>query len=77
MLHWTIHDDDFKRNAALQHCCEIVLNACTVATLCCAKNGRCESSCVTSPYSVKVATISRFVEDVNTRQRLPFSFPEL
>ena len=28
-------------------------------------------------YHVKVAHFSRFVEDVNTRQRLSFSFPEL
>ena len=28
-------------------------------------------------YHVKVTHFSRFVEDVNTRQRLSFSFPEL
>ena len=26
MLHETIRNDDFKRNTALQHCCDIVLN---------------------------------------------------
>ena len=26
MLHETIRNDDFKRNTALQHCCDIVSN---------------------------------------------------
>ena len=27
MLHETIRNDDFERKAALQHCCDIVLNS--------------------------------------------------
>ena len=47
MLHETIRDDDFLAQHSvvatlLQHCSNI-------ATLCCAKNRRCESSRVTSP----------------------------
>ena len=48
-LHETIHYDEFWRNTALQHCCDIVLNCSNIATLCSAKNRRCESSSVTSP----------------------------
>ena len=34
MLHETIRNDDFKRNRALQHCCDIVWNSYnTVPTL--------------------------------------------
>ena len=42
MSHETIRNDDFKRNTALHHRCDIV-------SLCCAKNRRCESFRVTSP----------------------------
>ena len=42
MLHETIRNDDL-RNTTLQHCSNCI------ATLCCAKNRRCESSRVTSP----------------------------
>ena len=52
MLHETIRNDDFQPNTALQHCCDIVSNSYNVvpgiATLCCAKNRRFESSPVTS-----------------------------
>ena len=30
MLHGTIDNDDFKRNATLQHCCDIVSNSCNI-----------------------------------------------
>ena len=30
MLHETIRNDDFERNTALQHCCDIVSNDCNV-----------------------------------------------
>ena len=36
-------------SAALQHCCDVVSNSCNIATQCCAKSCRCESSRVTSP----------------------------
>ena len=53
MLHETICNDDFQRNTALQHCCDIVLkiiyNIFPTLPLCCAKNCLCESSRVTSP----------------------------
>ena len=54
MLHGTIRNDDFYRNTALQHCCDIVSNGynCNIA-LCFAKNRRCESSRVTSPLVYK------------------------
>ena len=32
MLHETIRNDDFKRNTALQHCCDIVSNGCNTGT---------------------------------------------
>ena len=31
MLPWTIRNDDFNRNTALQHCCDIVLNGYNIA----------------------------------------------
>ena len=49
MLHGTIRSDDFERNTALQHCCDVVSNSCNIATQCCAESCRCESSRVTSP----------------------------
>ena len=30
MLHGTIGNDDLKRNAALQHCCDIISNGCNI-----------------------------------------------
>ena len=30
MLHGTIRNDDFQRNTALQHCCDIEWNGCNV-----------------------------------------------
>ena len=33
----------------LQHCFKWLQHCSSIATLCCAKNRRCESSCVTSP----------------------------
>ena len=30
MLHETIHNDDFWRNTASQHCCDVVLNSCNM-----------------------------------------------
>ena len=30
MLHETVRNDDFRHNTALQHCCDIVLNACNI-----------------------------------------------
>ena len=49
MSHWTIRNDDFKRNTVLQ-CWNNVANIRNnFATLqCCAKNRCCESSRVTS-----------------------------
>ena len=43
MLKETIRNDDFKRNTALQHCCEWLQRRSNIAALCCAKNRRCES----------------------------------
>ena len=33
MLHETVRNDDFQRNTALQHCCDIVLNIYIFPTL--------------------------------------------
>ena len=53
MLHKTIRNDDFYRNTALQHCCDIVSNSYNIVPImrrCVAlKIVRCESSCVISP----------------------------
>ena len=53
MLHETIRNDNFWSNTALKHClrhCFKWLQHCSsIATLCCAKNRRCELSRVTSP----------------------------
>ena len=49
MLHATIRNDDFLRNTTLQCRNSVVTIRNNVATLCCAKNRRCESSRVTSP----------------------------
>ena len=51
MLHETIRNDDFKLNKALQHCFEWLQHCCNIAALCYTKNGRCESSRVTSPQT--------------------------
>ena len=51
MLHETIRNDDFKLNKALQHCFEWLQHCCNIAALCSTKNGRCESSRVTSPQT--------------------------
>ena len=63
MLHETFRNDDFKRNTALQHCCDIVLNGYNIVpTLqrCVApKNRRCESSRVTSPLRFEVKRVSK------------------
>ena len=114
MLHETIRN--LARNSVvtlLRYCFDWLQHCSNVATLCCAKNRRCESSRVTSPLSnrtiwenremvwkdaditctgitlfwtflcghctttTKKCLISCFVDDVNTRQRLSFSFPEL
>ena len=52
MLHWTIRNDDFlaQRSVAtfLRHCFEGLQHCSSIATLCCANNGRCESSRATS-----------------------------
>ena len=52
ILQETIRNDDFWHNRALQHCWECLQHCSNVATLCCAKNGCCESSPVTSPLKV-------------------------
>ena len=49
ILHGTIRNDDFQRNTALQCWNHTVIIGNNVATLCLAKNRRCESSRVTSP----------------------------
>ena len=54
MLHETIRNYDFYRNIALQHCFQWLEHCSNIATLCCAKNHRCESSRVASPLEVKV-----------------------
>ena len=46
MLHETIGNDDFYRTL-LQNCLEWLQHCSNIAKLCCAKNRRCESSCVT------------------------------
>ena len=56
MLHETIRNDDFKRNTALQHCCDILSNGYNIVPTLqrcvqCAKNRRCESSHVASPLN--------------------------
>ena len=49
MLHGMIRNDDFLRNAALQHCCDIVSNGCNIVpTLPRCVALKCESSRVTS-----------------------------
>ena len=52
MLHETICNNDFYRNKALQHCFEWLQHCSSIATLCSAKNRRCESSRVTSPLAL-------------------------
>ena len=56
----TIGNDDFLRNTAFamfKQCC-YHLNQCrNIATLCCAKNRRCESSRVTSPLMSKTTIL--------------------
>ena len=56
MLHEATRIDDFLRKTALQHCCDIgfkwLQHCSNIATLCCAKTPRCESSRVTSPFDV-------------------------
>ena len=52
MSHETIRKDDFSRNTALQHCCDI-------ATLRYAKNRRCESSRVTSSLASTTTTAAK------------------
>ena len=49
MLRGKIRSNDFERNTALQCWNNFVTIRNNVATLCCAKNRRGESSCVTSP----------------------------
>ena len=57
MLHRTIRNDNFlaQNNAAmLKQCCNHSKQCRNnVATLCCVKNRRCESSRVTSPLAIK------------------------
>ena len=60
ILHETIRNDDFQRNTALQHCSNI-------ATLCCAKNRRCESSRATSLLRL-VCLVSEFIRVSPGRQ---------
>ena len=64
MLHRTIRSDDFERNTALQHCCDVVSNSCNIATQCRAKSCRCESSRVTSP----LGSSSRRLEVMGARK---------
>ena len=52
MLHETSRNDDFWRNTALQHCFECLQHCLSFATLSCLKNSRCESSRVTSFWSL-------------------------
>ena len=59
MIHGTIRGDDFWRNTALQCCNNVVTIRNNVATLCCAKSRRCESSRVTSP--LRFFTVVKFV----------------
>ena len=54
MLHETIRNYDFQRNIALQHYFEWLEHCSNIATLCCAKNRRCESSSVASPLEARV-----------------------
>ena len=64
MSHETIRKDDFSRNKALQHCCDIAwnsynINCSNIATLCYAKNRRCESSRVTSSLASTTTTAAK------------------
>ena len=55
ILQETIRNDDFWHKSVatlLGHCFEWLQHSSNVATLCCAKNGCCESSRVTSPLKV-------------------------
>ena len=56
MLHEATRNDDFLRNTVLHYCCDIgfkwLQHYSNIATLCCAKTRRCESSRVTSPFDV-------------------------
>ena len=49
ILHETIRNDDVWRNTALQHYLGWLQHCSNIATLRCAKNCRCESSCVSWP----------------------------
>ena len=57
MLRETILNDDFLAQHSvatlLRHCFEWLQHCSDIATLCCAKNRRCESSRVTSPLVYK------------------------
>ena len=78
VLRWCLNKrDDLKQRFLAQHSVAIFEQCCnhskqcrnTVATLCDAKNRRCESSRVSSPL--------RFIEDVNARQQFSFPFCRL
>ena len=49
MLHGTRRNNGFRGNTALQYWNNVVTIRNNVATICCANNRHCESSCVTSP----------------------------
>ena len=65
-----------RRNTAKQHCCVIVLNSynmvsSNIATQCCTKNRRCESSRVTSPLGIEDTGLKLMTSQVVQRGVAP------
>ena len=73
-LQETIRNDDFYRNTALQHCFEWFQHCSNIATLCCAKNRRCESSRVTLPLNTALIYKKTSHADVVSSYRAGFVF---
>ena len=73
-LQETIRNDDFQRNTALQHCFEWFQHCSNIATLCCAKNRRCESSRVTLPLNTALIYKKTSHADVVSSYRAGFLF---
>ena len=61
-----VKQDDLQRrfltqhiiSTLLRHCFEWLQHCSNIAALCCAKNRRCESSRVTSPYAIPSFTLA-------------------
>ena len=63
MLHETILAQ-YRVATLLRHCFEWLQHCSNIATLCCAKNRRCESFCVTSPLNFIALIPSRWIRQM-------------